>query len=198
MIDFLESLDHSIVLAINSWNSPFWDEFMWIVSRKLTWIPFYMLLFYLCYNKGGVKKAGLFFACTIITVAIADLSSVHLFKEVFLRYRPSHNTLLTNQLHLYQYEDGGIYKGGMYGFVSSHSANFFAVCTFAFLVLRKYYPRVFFPLFFVAALIGYSRMYLGVHYLSDVVVGGLLGVLAAFLSYRFVFLKLVSRIKDKK
>ena len=198
MIDFLESLDQSILLTINSWNSPFLDEVMWIVSGKLTWIPFYFLLLFLFMRKAGLKKAGLFVACLILAVAIADLSSVHLFKEVFLRYRPSHHTLLTDQLHFYQCADGGLYKGGMYGFVSSHAANFFAVCTFAFLTLRKYYPRIFPYLFFVAVLVAYSRMYLGVHYLSDVLVGGLLGVISALIAYRFVFLKIIDSIKDAK
>ena len=198
MIDYLESIDHSIILAVNGWHSPFWDEVMWIVSGKLTWIPFYLFLFYLFYKKGGLKKAGFFLICTIVAVAVADFSSVHLFKEVFLRYRPSHNLLLTDHLHFHQYDDGSFYKGGMYGFVSSHAANFFAVCTFAYLALRKYYPRIFIYLFFVATLIAYSRMYLGVHYLSDVLAGGVLGVIAAFFSYRFVFLKLIDRIKERK
>jgi len=198
MIDFLESLDHSIILAINGWNSPFWDEVMWVVSGKLTWIPFYLLLFYLFYKKGGLKRAGFFLICTIIAVAVADLASVHLFKDVFLRYRPSHNLLLTDQLHFHKYADGNFYKGGTYGFVSSHAANFFAVCTFAFLALRKYYPRIFPYLFFVAVLIAYSRMYLGVHYFSDVFAGGVLGVTSALFSYRFVFLKLIARIKETK
>lgn len=198
MIDFLESIDHSIILTINGWNSPFWDEVMWIVSGKLTWIPFYLLLFILFLRKAGIKPGFLFIACALIAVAIADLSSVHLFKEVFQRYRPSHNSSLTDQLHFHMYEDGNFYKGGTFGFVSSHAANFFAVCTLAFLVLRSYYTKIYILLFFVAGLVAYSRIYLGVHYLSDVFVGGLLGVFAALLSYRFVFLNLIKRIKVKK
>ncbi len=198
MIDFLEEIDRSIVIAVNSWNSPFWDEFMWIVSDKLTWIPFYVFILFLFYKKEGWKKSGVFLLGVILAVAIADLSSVHLFKEVFQRYRPSHNLLLENDLHFHQFEDGKFYQGGMYGFVSSHAANFFAVCTFAYLTLKKYYSKLIYFLLFVVLIVCYSRLYLGVHYLSDVFVGGVVGVFASWLTYKYVFLPLVGRIKIEK
>ncbi len=198
MNDYLESIDRSIVLAVNSCNSPFWDEFMWIVSAKLTWIPFYLLLLVLFSRKNGIKQSIFFLLGVILAVAIADLSSVHMFKEVFQRYRPSHHALLTDQLHFYQIDSENVYKGGQYGFVSSHSANFFAVCTFAYLALRSFYRRISILLISVVVLIGYSRLYLGVHYLSDVLVGGLVGIGSAFLSYRIVFLPLTRKFKKSQ
>ena len=198
MIDYLESIDRAIVLGVNSWNSPFCDEFMWVVSGKLTWLPFYFLLLVLFYRKNDVKHSVFFVLGVILAVAIADLSSVHLFKEVFQRYRPSHHALLVDQLHFYQIDAENVYKGGQYGFVSSHSANFFAVCTFAFLALRSFYRRISIPLILVVALIGYSRLYLGVHYLSDVLVGGLIGVIGAVLSYQILFLPLTRKFKTSQ
>ena len=196
MIDFLEGIDRTIVVVVNNWNSPFWDEFMWIVSGKLTWIPFYAFIFYLFYKKEGWKKAIFFLLGVIIAVALADLSSVHLFKNIFLRYRPSHNLLIENLLHFHQYDDGNLYQGGMYGFVSSHAANFLAVCTFAYLGLKKHYPKLIYLFSAVVFIVCYSRLYLGVHYLSDVFVGGLLGSFCAFIAYRFIFLPLSRRINS--
>ena len=189
MIEFLEAIDQDIILTINGWNTPFLDALMWIVSGKFTWFPFYALLLYLFWRKTNTRQALFFLLTTIVVVAIVDLSSVQLFKNVFERYRPSHNYLLTNLLHFHVYDNGEFYKGGMYGFVSSHAANFFGICTFAYLTMRSTYPKIFPYLFFVAVLVGYSRIYLGVHYLSDVLCGGLLGILGAIFVYRFVYLR---------
>lgn len=190
MIEFLEALDKDIILAVNGCNTPFLDSLMWIVSGKYTWIPFYFLLVYLFWKKTGVKQTLLFLLTAILVIAIVDLSSVHLFKNVFERYRPSHNLLLTDLLHFHVYDNGELYKGGTYGFVSSHAANFFGICTFSYLVMRKNYPKIFPYLLFVAALVGYSRIYLGVHYLSDVLFGGVLGIIGALIVYHFVYLKI--------
>ena len=196
MIDYLEGVDRSIVVAVNGWNSPFWDDFMWMVSGKITWFPFYAFILFLFFKKEGLKKSIIFLVGAILAVAIADLSSVHLFKEVFLRYRPSHNTLIDNLMHYHQYEDGNLYQGGMYGFVSSHAANFLAVCFFSYLALKKYYSKLVYLLIFVIFIVCYSRLYLGVHYLSDVLAGGGVGVIAALISYNFIFLPLSRRIKS--
>ena len=168
---------------------------MWIVSGKLTWIPFYILLIVLYTRKTSLAKGGLFFLCALVVLAISDQVSVKLFKEVFERYRPSHHALLTDNLHFHTYENGEVYKGGMYGFVSSHAANFFAICTFAFLTLRQYYSKIFIPIFSCAVLIGFSRIYLGVHYLSDVFVGGVLGILIGIIVYRFLFIVIIRKAK---
>lgn len=193
--DYLESIDRAIVQAVNGWNTPFLDEFMWIVSGKLTWIPFYILLIFLYTRKTNLLKGGVFLLCAIVSVALADQISVNLFKEVFERYRPSHHALLTDNLHFYTFENGDVYKGGMYGFVSSHAANFFAVAAFAFFVLKEYYPKIFLPLLASILLVGFSRIYLGVHYLSDVFVGGLLGILIATIVYRFLFIVIIRKAK---
>lgn len=189
MIDKLEAIDRWIVLTVNGWNNSFLDEFMWIVSQRATWIPLYLIILLLAYNRLQLRQFILFIGLTILSIALADLISVHLFKNIFLRYRPSHNALLTDQLHFYLKENGEFYKGGMYGFVSSHAANFFAMATFIGLALKNYYPKLIWIMFGFAVLVCFSRLYQGVHYLSDLIVGGILGALISFLIYRFVYLR---------
>jgi len=198
MIEYFESIDRTIVQIVNSCNTPFLDQFMWMISEKLTWFPLYILMLYLFIRQSGFKKGIIFLLCAIGVVAISDLISVHLFKESFMRYRPSHNLLLTDSLHFYQFDNGEYYKGGMYGFVSSHAANFLSVCTFAYLGLRRNYPKVLWLFLIAALLVMYSRMYLGVHYLSDVLFGAILGILIAYLVFRFVFIGIIGKEYNRK
>lgn len=195
MIEFLEEIDRSIVLAINGWNNPFMDELMWWISARITWIPLYLILLYLAYKTLSRNQLFLFLGLIGLTIALTDLTSVHLFKNVFLRYRPSHNLLLAEKLHYYLVKPGEYYKGGEYGFISSHAANIFAIITFAFLVLRRAYQKLIFPLLFIGMIIAYSRIYLGVHYLSDVCVGALVGSFIAFLVHRLLYLRFSEKVK---
>lgn len=187
MIDWLEQIDRNIVLAINSWHSPFFDSFFWIVSAKATWIPLYLLLIFLAYRKLNLRSFLYFIGFAMLSVALADLISLLCFKNVFERFRPSHHALLTEILHFHKLENGDYYKGGMYGFVSSHAANFAAIASFVGFALKQHYPKLIFGLYAVLILVCYSRLYLGVHYLSDVIVGAIVGTLIGYvLSKLFV------------
>lgn len=187
MIEILEGIDRWIVLTVNGWHNPFLDEFMWWVAKKSTWIPLYLILLFAGWKY--LKRNNFFWyvLLAVVAVALADLASVHLFKNVFLRYRPSHNTWLTENLHFYKLENGKFYKGGQYGFVSSHAANFFALATFTGCILRKYVRFALSGLIFIAVLVSFSRLYQGVHYFSDLLGGALLGASIALLLYHFVY-----------
>ncbi|MCR9171701.1 MAG: phosphatase PAP2 family protein [bacterium] len=197
MIEWLESIDRSIVLSVNSWNTPFLDELFWLVSAKLTWIPFYLFLLFLFFRKSDWKNSGVFLLCAIIAVGLSDFTSSQIIKDSVMRYRPSHHALLTEQLHFYSFSDSEFYKGGQYGFVSSHAANFFAVCTFAWLALKNWYPKIGWLVFSIAVLVSFSRLYLGVHYLSDLIGGALLGTTFAWLIHRFLFLPINKKLSTE-
>jgi undecaprenyl-diphosphatase len=91
-------------------------------------------------------------------------------KPYFLRLRPTHDPELQDIVHTVNN-----YKGGLYGFASSHAANTFGVAMFLWLLLKPKYPWVVF-LFLWATLVTYTRIYLGVHFPGDIVVGGLIGI----------------------
>lgn len=198
MIEYLESLDRALVLTVNSWNTPFLDELMWWISAKITWFPLYFFLLYLAYRKIGLKAAFLFLVFVVLTIVIADTISVYALKETFQRYRPSHHVLLTEKLHYYYQGDNHYYQGGQYGFVSSHATNFFVIAWCFTLVFFKSYPKTVYFLFFCALIVCYSRLYLGVHYLTDIIGGALLGTTIAFLSYRFVWKIVVKKFPVDK
>lgn len=186
MIDWLESIDRSIVLTVNSWHTPVLDEICWFISARWPWTPLYALLVYLCWKSFGTKKLLVFLVIVAGTIALVDITSVYFFKELFQRYRPSHNLLLTHRLHFYALAKGEYYKGGMYGFVSSHATNFFAITVLVGMSLKQWYPKLIWILAGISVIVCFSRIYLGVHYLSDVVCGAIWGSLLAYAAYRLL------------
>ena len=102
--------------------------------------------------------------------------------------------MLTEKLHFYRLDNGELYKGGQFGFVSSHAANYLAIASFSMLAMWKKYSFLLPLLIISGILILFSRIYFGVHYLSDVVVGSLLGFVVAYLMNRFVFIPILKKI----
>ncbi|MBE0655399.1 MAG: phosphatase PAP2 family protein [Bacteroidales bacterium] len=183
MLDTIQILDEWIILALNGSNSSFWDPVMWWISGKYSWWPFYLALMVFIFWKKRWKEGGMILMLTVLLLVASDQTSVHLFKEVFQRPRPSHNPSIENLLH---YVNN--YKGGAYGFISSHAVNAFAVAGFLSLVFRLKWLT--FVLMFWAALVSYSRIYLGVHYLTDIVAGALWGLILAYGMVKlFIFLR---------
>jgi undecaprenyl-diphosphatase len=177
MLEVIQKLDELIILAMNGSNSPFWDPVMWWVSGKTSWWPFYLGLIIFIFIKKKWISGGIILIFIILLIALSDQTSVHFFKEVFQRPRPSHNSSIEQMLN---YVNN--YRGGNYGFISSHASNSFAFAGFLSLIFRIRWLSIL--LIAWATLVSYSRIYLGVHYLSDILVGALWGLFLAFLVYR--------------
>jgi len=114
-----------------------------------------------------------------VLILISDQLSVHAFKEVFQRYRPCHNLEIMTQVHLI---DGRC--GGKFGFISSHASNCFALAVFVGLLLKPNYKFILPALLFWAALVGYSRIYVGVHYPLDILAGAIFGGIVGWIVYK--------------
>ena len=142
---------------------------MYWASNKAIWIPLYIFFFFLAYKKVG-KRIWLVALAAILLITLSDQISVHAFKNVFLRYRPCQNLLIQEKVHL----NGSC--GGLYGFVSSHAANTFALAMFLFLFFRNRIRHFSVFVFLWATFVSYSRIYNGVHYPADVAVGALVGM----------------------
>ena len=145
---------------------------MWAVSSPRTWLPLYLILIGLVAWRFRSWKAALFIVLGfIVAVGLSDILCSGVLKPLVCRLRPTHEPAL-DPLHLV---NG--YTGGRYGFCSSHAANTAAVATLFSLLWRNKIATAVLVLW--VALNCYSRMYLGAHYPSDILVGLLIGVLLA-------------------
>ena len=170
-MEHLLHIDRELFMWVNGLGAqmPFLDGFMLFLSSKWGAIPLYALLCAVLYRVYGLRGFLWIAIGAVCTVILTDQGSVRLFKEVVQRLRPCHEPLLEHSVRLVQDS-----CGGMYGFVSSHAANTFGVAAFAFVLLRRW-PVQASLLFLWAGTVGLSRIYLGVHYPGDVLVGALFG-----------------------
>ncbi|MCE5346923.1 MAG: phosphatase PAP2 family protein [Bacteroidales bacterium] len=172
----LERLDQQLFLFLNSLNTPFWDQIMVALSGKLIWAPLYLaILIFLGYKYK--KKFLVILGLIILSVLLADQGSVQLFKNTVQRLRPCHEPSLEGLVHIVNGK-----CGGQFGFVSSHAANSFNVAVLSLLFIRKRWFSISIVLW--AVIVGYSRIYLGVHYPGDVLCGSFFGILVGWSIYR--------------
>ncbi|MDG2154238.1 MAG: phosphatase PAP2 family protein [Crocinitomicaceae bacterium] len=191
MIESIESFDRALVLFINGAHSSLMDQIMWFFSGPFIIIPISLLILWSLYVSYNLKQVGIVLLGFALAIVLSDLSSVYLFKEMFMRYRPSHHFDLVGQMHFHKFDSGQYYQGGMYGFVSSHASNYFTVFSIAWVILSKNWVK--YTLLGITLIILYSRVYLGVHYVSDIICGAILGYIIAKLVLHFLILR---QIKD--
>ena len=176
MIERIIEFDKHLMLLLNGWHSPFFDFLMPVITNKYTGIPIYLAILVILFRKTDMKKLLIAVAAILVTFALCDSLSVALFKETFQRLRPGWDPQIMDQVRMLEY------KGGQYGFVSSHAANLFGLATITSLLIKN---RIYTALiFFWAALVGYSRIYVGKHFPADVVCGALFGILIGCLVYK--------------
>jgi undecaprenyl-diphosphatase len=184
----LQHLDQQFFLFINSLNSPFFDQVMHALSGKLIWVPLYLAI--LIYLGITYKRKFLIILIFIILAAtMADQSSV-LVKNIFQRPRPCNDAALKGLVHLVNGE-----CGGLFGFVSSHATNSFDVALLSLLFIKRRWYSV--SIVIWALVIGYSRIYLGVHYPGDVLCGSVLGAFIGWGGYHLYKLTDNIILKDK-
>lgn len=173
----LAELDRDIFLFLNNLGADDWD-WLWVaISDKWMAIPLYAILLFLLFKKFGWKPT----VVTIIVVALLVTATdqlANLFKHGFERPRPC------GQEGVMEYARIVVGRCGRFGFFSAHAANSTGVAIFLGLIFRKVYPKLFGFLIFWALIVSYSRIYLGVHYPGDVVVGWFFGALLGYLFYR--------------
>lgn len=176
MLEQLKHFDRELFLYLNNLGVKEWDWFWVFITEKEVSIPIYAVLLFLIYKK--IHLQGLLI--TVVTVALmvtfTDQLS-NLFKDTFQRFRPCNEAFMEYGRFLAK-------RCGKYSFFSGHAINSFAVATFVSNILKPYYKNIFYFMFTWCVLITYSRVYIGVHYPADILVGALFGLFAGYMFYK--------------
>lgn len=175
----LKEWDTELFLFLNGHHNAFFDVIMYWASNKWFWIPLYFLLALLVVYTYK-KRCWIIFVFVGILITLSDQISSSVFKPSIARLRPSHNPDLMGLVHL---SKAG--PGGMFGFVSGHATNCFALFIFLSMILAPNFKWGRYILFAWAILVSYSRIYVGVHYPGDVVCGALLGSIIGLVLAKF-------------
>ncbi len=168
------NIDTDILLWINSMHTSLLDTFMWNVSSKYIWIPMYLLMVALLAKRYGWRCLWMLLAIGV-AFGLSDYIS-HLLKHIVCRPRPTHEESLADLIYIVN-----DYRGGKYGFPSSHAADTMSLALLFSLIWRDWRTTLTLMLWVTANCL--SRMYLGVHYPGDIVCGLLLGATFALGAY---------------
>ena len=163
ILNYIGLIDKNILIFINQTLSfSFFDFIMPAITNEHNWtIPILSLILYmLLFDK---IKGRIVLTILVITLGINDYFCASILKPYFSRLRPSHEFL--------EYINLLVPKGGKWSFPSNHASNMFALTT----TLGYFYPKTKNSLYFLAIIVCFSRVYVGVHYPFDVLIGGIVG-----------------------
>lgn len=168
-------MDETLLLLVNGHYNDYWNEFMWMLTYRFTWIPLYIAIAYAVVHALGWKRGVMFIIAVGLTTLIADQVGSHVIRPWAERLRPSNTgNPLSVMIHIVH-----DYRGGAYGMPSCHAANTVGLLTMLCWQFRNRLLLSAMTIWMLAQV--YSRMYLGVHYPTDLLVGALLGVAAGTL-----------------
>ena len=174
--------DLGILHFFNGSNSLFYDTLVQVLTSGFTWIPLYLALFYLVIkNNETMVQIGLAMGCAVLCVVLSGGIDDMIVKPLVARLRPTVDPHVKFTIDIVN----GITEAKQFSFFSAHAANTFTIAAFFALLVRSRLLNA--ALFTWALLNGWTRLYLGVHYPSDVLIGILWGCVVAVLVYWFYF-----------
>lgn len=171
-------MDQELLMFFNGFHADWLDPFILLATKTIFWLPLYLILIYLIIKNNKWDSIYILIGVAL-TITLADQITSSFMKPFFARLRPSQEPSLAGMLHIVNN-----YKGGLYGFASSHAANTFGVSMIIWLVFKGRYHWIR-MIFIWAIFMSYTRIYLGVHYPGDILVGAMIGLLCGWIGYLF-------------
>lgn len=174
MLDQLLVWDRDILIYLNNLGVEKFDLFWITVTKFPTWIPLYLTIIFLIFWKNSSKQ-GIWMLLSYLSMLIMVTIAIDSTKALVGRLRPNTDETINSLIRV-------VHQSSNFSFFSGHAASSFSIAALAVLFLRKKFPLIhlvwIYPILF-----SFSRIYLGVHYPSDIVVGGMVGVLFALIFY---------------
>ena len=196
----IHHIDQLLTLEINSWHSFITDPIWAFFSEKIVWAPMYAAIIALLIWKLGWKRGLIVLAGALLTFGCCDQFS-NIIKHAVGRIRPLNDEFMIAQgLHVLE-------RGGGYSFFSAHSANSFGLAFSTFVGMKrclcssnsampKWLKAYGWWMFFWAFMVAVSRIFVGKHYLGDVLAGILVGSVAGWIFARLAG-NIAGRIANK-
>lgn len=175
-VERLLPFEKTVFFWINGCHNNFWDQFMVLYTDKYVWYPFIILMIFALIYKKSWKFILLIVFSAFLLALICDYFATEVIKPFFCRYRPSHHPDFKDLVHLVNDR-----RGGRYGFVSNHASNGAGIAVFTSLLFKWRYYTIMIFVWVVISM--YSRIYLGVHFITDILGGFIWGSIAATFVY---------------
>ncbi len=180
MFELLKGYDRNLLLGINSHHNEWMDVVMFYISEIWICLPLFIYWVSLFIKKYEIKKVMILLFFLVALITLTDQTSNRV-KHSVKRYRPTHNLEIKDQIHTVN-----DYQGGQYGFFSGHAANTFGIAMLLFLLFKEHSILIRSSFFVWAGITAYSRLYLGVHYPSDILVGIVVGLIWGYVIYQLI------------
>ncbi len=177
ILHLVNDWDTGMFLWINGWHTDYMDNFMEFYTHKFIWLPLYLSLVYVVFRNFQWKATLVWLLVVILLLVINDQLCASVLRHEVARMRPSN---LDNPISSFVHVVDG-YRGGRYGFPSAHAANSCGLAFYVMYVFRRTLLSI--TMLLWAMMMCYTRIYLGVHYVGDLFVGMMLGLVNATIIY---------------
>ncbi len=183
MLDKIINFDKKAFVFLNGFGSDYFDSLWLIITKQVYWTPLFLFIFYLLQKKIGWKNFGFYLIFMAVLILVCD-QTTNIFKEQFQRLRPCNDDEIKSIIRIVKASD-------TFSFFSGHAANSMASTVFSFMILKKFYRHVYL-LFLFPLIFAYSRIYLGLHFPGDILIGYLVGAI-----FGYGFFKIYLKYTDK-
>lgn len=175
MLEKIIAIDKDLLVFLNGLGSEFFDGFWLTITVQEYWTPYFLLIFYFLAKKIGWKNFLIALVFIAFLILVSDQTS-NFFKNHFQRLRPCNDLDLKNIIRIVKPSDS-------YSFFSGHATNSMATTVFVFLIIRRYYKYALL-LFLFPLIFAFSRIYLGLHFPTDILTGYAFGATFGFVFYK--------------
>jgi undecaprenyl-diphosphatase len=175
MLEKIIHFDKELLVFLNGLGSPEFDGIWLLITKQVYWTPLFLIVFYLLQKKLGWKNFGYYILFTALLILLCD-QTANLFKNGFQRFRPCNDEEIKGIIRV-------VKSSSSFSFFSGHATNSMATAVFTYMILKKYYKHSYL-LFLFPLIFAYSRIYLGLHFPTDIVTGYAFGATFGFICYK--------------